>query len=404
MTVPIKLRNYLVFHQTTASASKERKHPGFLGSSFLAAVAVFFFSQLPLRYFESELLSLEATNYYFVSQSVLTDGVRASIVCLGDSLLKQGIAPIILEKYLHERAINLAVIGSRPMATYCIFKRILREGGQPKLVLVDFEPCILYSEPSTAAHESAEFYDADDFLDVALAVGDGCYTSSLLLSILLPSYRLKHAISDLAISLVRTGSWPDRSLVRKYSRNWRINKGQSLEPAQNGPLPGNTIQASRIVGEWRKVFQDYSSKNCNQVNLAFMRKFFDLANRNSIKVFWLITPMHPRAQKEMEETGFETAYTNLVRNMQSQFPNLIVIDGRHANYDGHLFIDSEHFHRHGATIYSKSVAEILRLPASTRWIQLPKCDMSDVDMTLEDVEQSSKSLLVGNKRDQKIEQ
>ncbi len=402
--MPTKPRNYFLLQQTSGGASKERKRPGFLGSSFLAAVAVFVASQFPLRHFESELLSLESTNYHFVCRSVLTDGVGASIVCLGDSLLKQGIAPIVLERYLHERVINLAVIGSRPMATYCIFKRILREGGQPKLVLVDFEPCILYSEPNTAAHESAEFYDAEDFLDVALTVGDGCYASSLLMSILLPSYRLKHAISDLAIALVRTGSWPDRSLVRKYSRNWRINKGQSLEPAQNGPLPDDSMQASRIVGEWRKVFQEYSLKNFNQVNLAFMCKFFELANRNSIKVFWLITPMHPRAQKEMEATGFETAYINLVRRMQSQFPNLIVIDGRHANYDGHLFIDSEHFHRHGATIYSKSVAEILRLPASTRWIELPKCDMSDVDMTLEDVEQSSKSLLVGIKREQKIEQ
>ena len=390
MLAPLEPKTSLVLHQSSFTANIKATAANLLNSSFLAALVLFAAMQLPLQCLGPKLHSLESANYEFVRRSVPKEGIRASVVCLGDSLLKQGVSPRILENQLQERVINLSVIGSRPMATYCILRRLLREGGQPKLLLVDFEPDILYSDPRSAVHESAEFYDVEDCLDAALTVGDYNYAGSLLTAVLLPSYRMKYALVDFVTELIRNRRSPDFSQVKKYSRNWLVNKGQSLEPAQHGPLPDDSKQADNIVKEWRKVFQSHSPWVCNQINQTYMSKFIDLANHNSIKVFWLITPMHPRAQKEMEETGVEAAYVKLARNLQSRFPNLVVIDGRHANYDGHFFIDSEHFHRHGATVYSKALGKILQLKGKDRWIELPQCDRSDIDKTLEDVEQSSK--------------
>jgi hypothetical protein len=366
-------------------------------SSFLLACLVFCLAQLPILYFAPRLMSLESANYAFVRDSVATEGIHAKLLCLGDSLVKIGVSPLILQSLLHEPTFNLAVIGSRPMSTYCILKRVLQYGGKPKAVLVDFEPGILCNDPRAAVHESAEFYDISDCVDAAATTRDFNYSGALLSAVLVPSYRLKYGLTDWLAKLFHCGNGPDRFTVKKYTRNWLANRGQSLEPANADPMPTNPALADQVLTNWRKVLAARSPWVCNTLNSAYITKFLKLAHERSIKVYWLIPPLHPVAQRETERFGIDDAYVRFVKNFSSSFDNLSIIDGRHSHYAGNCFIDPGHLHRRGTVTYSTALASLMSSDYSQQWITLPSWEEQSADCQLEDVEQSSK-LIIAKRR------
>ena len=64
----------------------------------------------------------------------------AEILCFGDSMIKFGMAPRVLEDRLGRRAFNLALYAGSPTASYFLLRRPLESGAKPAAVLVDFQP------------------------------------------------------------------------------------------------------------------------------------------------------------------------------------------------------------------------------------------------------------------------
>src|SRR5262249_55758659 len=72
---------------------------------------------------------------------------RAEILCFGDSLIKLGILPRVLEARVGLSAYNLSVLGGQPPTSDYLLRRILERGHVPRALIVDFSPLMLGLDP-----------------------------------------------------------------------------------------------------------------------------------------------------------------------------------------------------------------------------------------------------------------
>ena len=337
---------------------------------FLTALVFFVLFQLVLGRYSDQLQTLESASYAFVSEFIKAEVCTSSkIFCFGDSLVKMGVSPIILESLLKEPVCNLAIPGSRPSASFFILRRLLKAGTAPKFVLVDYESGILRDDPRKAVHETAELFGLDDCMDLAAVTQDFDYVSSLVTAVTIPSYRLKHSTCTTLLRPLRIGIGIDKSEIRDYLSNWRENRGQTLPPYSRL----TDIKANNKI-DWKEVIGRRVPWYCHPYNKAYVEQFIGLAYKHGINVYWLLPPMHPKAQMELERTGVDAAYCRLLKQMLNRFPNLRIIDGRHAHYGSENFMGGCHLNRTGAIAYSTGLGELLTAQtnkASPRWLLLP---------------------------------
>jgi hypothetical protein len=124
----------------------------------------------------------------------------------------------------------------------------------------------------------------------------------------------------------------------------------------------------------------------DRVNAAYVRRFLELAAANGVTVYWLIPPVHPAVQASGEASGFDDRYVAFVKQQQERFPGLVVLDGRHANYDPAVFLDADHLGREGAYALSQDLGGLFRrLRRETppdRWVSLPRYQPRPTDPEL----------------------
>lgn len=354
---------------------------------------MFVLFQVALESNSLKLQSLESANYAFVRESIKgSEASKSSIVCLGDSLVKLGVSPLVVQQYSKEPVFNLAIIGSRPASTYFLLRRLLDSGQQPKALLIDYEPRILKEKPTQAIHESAELFDLRDCIDLAMNVRDYGYSTELLSSLLVPSYRPKHSIVDALKRLIVSKPESKPYEIAAYFRNWQKNRGQSLMSPQGA---GNAWANNALA--WREIIRSKDAWSCDPVNALYVARLLNLADSKGIMVYWLITPTHPKLQQELELAGIDGAYAQLAKSFQARNPNLIVVDARHCGYDEHKFMDGSHLNRHGSEAYSAALGRLLASNkeqpiCGKRWIKLEQFSEPEEHLSLEDVEQSYKSV------------
>ena len=146
---------------------------------------------------------------------------------------------------------------------------------------------------------------------------------------------------------------------------------------------GNALQVQQAAfpGSW----------SSDPVNDLYVARFLDLAAKYGVTVYWTITPLSPLLQAECERSGFDARYAAYVRAWQARFPNLKVIDVRHAEYDPGVYSsDPAHLGRDGAFVFSVDVGEFLRRPGfgagsdTERWATLPRFRRLTPDDEIED--------------------
>ena len=147
------------------------------------------------------------------------------------------------------------------------------------------------------------------------------------------------------------------------------------------PRPG----ARPCAGDWR----------CDPVNETYVRRFLDLAARHRITVYWLLTPYSPGTQPYEELSGNESLYLDFIRSVQPRYPDLVVIDGRHAGFGHSAFLDGGHLHRDGAARLSIGLADLLNRPdlkTGSRWVPLPAYPEPPADFQVEDISHTYQAL------------
>ena len=316
---------------------------------------------------------------------------RVEVLCYGDSMLKFGLSPRILEQQLGRSVFSLALLDGKPAASYFLLRRSIESGARPRLVLVDFQPECMYQTPRslTENRHLKALLDVRESIDLARVFHDPDLVAEIALSRVFPSYKCRTEIRA-GVGLALEGrANPNPEENAKVRRNRALNRGGMLlakMPAYNGDVPPRIAEILFSEGWFNRP-----------EHTSYVRRFMDLAERHHIPVLWVLPPNTPKAQEGKERVGLDGRYTRFLQNVQSRYANLTVVDARRSGFGHEMFVDSVHLDREGATIFSLAMAEVLRprldparssKPPLARWESVPRALGATTRIALEDVDQS----------------
>lgn len=320
---------------------------GLIGAVVLIAAVEFQLGRADLH-----LLDLGAANHRFpatVLQEAEASG--AEILCFGDSLVKQGVVPRVLEQQLGKRVYNLAIGGGTPAATYCMFRRALDAGAHPSAVIVDFEPVMISIGANHSENLLAEAGTLRDCVDVGWNYRSALYSGTLASAWVLTSARYRSELRGVIASALAGKPARTRESVTQAWNQWRVDRGVHINPErQNGPGTGP---------EWNDRYARHVPRKCDWRSERYVARFLALADSKAIPVYWVLPPAHPEVQANWDAGGATEFYTRFVRGMKQRFPRLTVIDARRSGYPPQRFFDSCHLDGPGALSFTARLGEAL---------------------------------------------
>ena len=313
---------------------------------------------------------------------------RCAVLCFGDSLVKFGVQPRVLQARLGRRTYSLALMGGAAPASDFLLRRALRHGARPAAVVVDFDLALLEKDPleRVPAGLWAELAGLDEVVALAWHGRDATTLARVLVGRLLPSARGRYEIRAAVCAALRGAVDPAVATAPILWRNWARNQGAQLEPKGTrvrAVVPPPDLARGR---DWR----------CHPLNARYVHAFFARAAARGVAVFWLVPPLQPGLQALFDRNGQRADHDRFLRAVQAEFPDVIVIDARHAGFTPDLFTDPAHLDRDGAVALSAGVAAVvgrhLAGAPGPRWVDLPHRRGSAPDPRLEDTAQSSMAL------------
>ncbi len=317
----------------------------------------------------------------------------ASILCVGDSLIKHSLIPSIIKERTGRDTYNLGLARGPAPATYFLLKRAIDAGARPDAVVLDFKPGVLVGSPRYNLRYWHEILTPSECLDLARVDGGGSLLTGIAVGRLLPSYRSRHEIRGAIHAALGGEANPLRLINQFCERNWRIHQGANVA-AHNPAFQGTITPDQQKTLLWHLWY-------CHKANRTYVRRILELTAKRGISTYWLLPPIAPALQEKREQSGAEEGYLKFVRSFQESFPHLKVVDGRHAGYSHNVFVDSSHLDGRGATTVSTDVAEILRqdlggAAPNQRWVALPSYRPISPSHPLEDVDQSQQIVRAGS--------
>jgi hypothetical protein len=336
--------------------------------------------------------SLEWRN---TSQKLRYEARHNKIFCFGDSLVKVGVAPLVLQAQLERRVFNLALGSGQPIASYFVFRRALEAGARPQAVVLDAKWTALAHPYVLNRNVLPEVFGPREFLDLAWTARDPALFGELMLTAVFPSYQSRLVIRQDVQTVLDGKTPPRRRKIGAWVRNWEVNRGAHHA--------STVFEYQGIVDPNRDAFLIADGWQPNPVVVTYLERFFALAEAHRIPVFWLLPPVVPALQAYHDRNGTDAALTRFARRLQARYPNVSVIDGRHAGYQPLVFIDPTHLDYLGAGIFTDDfapfVARALNQPqAAPRWNELPPFRERWVGLRLEDVGVSAEKLAVERKQ------
>ncbi|MHC5538436.1 hypothetical protein ACYOEI_09425 [Singulisphaera rosea] len=323
------------------------------------------------------------------ARRVTTD---CGVLCLGDSLVKFGISPGVLEARLGSKAYNLALCDGQVTSSYYMLRRALDAGARPSAVVLDAAPHLLSAEPRHNLRQWPELFDTTEAIELGWATKNARFCGELALGMIFPSLKDRYEIR-VAIQASLDGRVEShRGEVAAYRHHWRKNRGAMLFP-----------ERPSYQGEVELENPAYFPKKwkCHPVNLDYIDRLLDLAAQERIRVYWLLPPVVPRFQARRDELGLEASLDRFLEQLLERHPRLTVIDGRRSGYGHELFIDPLHLNHTGSVGLTDGVATLLdrgsRAALDSRWVTLPdyRSATGDDGRGLEDIEMSRLAVGLG---------
>lgn len=313
-------------------------------------------------------------------EAARVEAPTCNILCFGDSLLKYGIIPKVVESRAGGRAYNMAMHAGKAPGSYFLLRRALESGARPSAIVVDFDAAHLAIGPLELIRQWPEMLTLRDCLDLATTMKDASLFGELAMAKLLPSLRTRHEIRAAIYAAYKRRRERPRYEILVHLRNWSLNRGAQVVPKRTRP-PSEVDLARRLppLPAWE----------CDPTNAAYVERFLGLAESRGLPVYWLIAPCKGWVQSERERIGYEQPYNVYVKGLVDRHPNLVVLDARHSGYPERVFDDITHLDREGAVALSASVGDALRArPGPGRWVELPPYRDRPSNGGIEDVEQS----------------
>ncbi len=290
----------------------------------------------------------------------------ARVLYFGDSLIKLGVSPRVVEARSGLKGHNLAIPGSPAPVSYILFRRALEAGARPEAVVVDYMPCLLDTDPWPNITNWPFILTYADCLEMAWHARDPKLFAALALRESIPSVAYRESLrANIQLALKGMGEL-NRLGVLVALRAWKANQGLAIEGYRFNPAIDIKIAALTL----------FSDVRCRPINQHYVDKFMALAAARQIKVFWVMPPHMPIMQAEVERNGYDAKHEALVRSMLGRYPDLTVVDGRKANYSPGSFIDTHHLSFSGAHTFSEELGAILRdrldhPEPGPKWVNLP---------------------------------
>lgn len=338
-----------------------------------------------------------AVSWKYTGKAVNRRAKGNSILCFGDSMLKFGLLPRLLAADTGQKTYSLAVLSGSAPSSYFLLRRALDSGARPSAVIVDFARGILGDGPAsvTRPYPWVELLGLRELAELCWTAKDPDLAASLGVRWFLPSSRQRHEIRAHLLARLANKPTDQREVSPALRRNWLANAGGQANPKVE-PFEDVVIPENQPIkpGSWR----------CDPVNALYLHRFLELAQHHGIQVYWMLTPVTPGTFSHWVHSGDEQLYIDYVRDQQSRFSNLVVLDARKSGYERSVFVDGVHLDRDGAAALSVGVAQALRTSLrggsptgntkaeSNKWVMIPKFANPSPALPIEDVRESRLAL------------
>jgi hypothetical protein len=354
-----------------------------LPRGFLGALAIIIAVEYAIDRQKMASLNGSQWSYEIARRQADSGDPNCDVAFFGDSVLKQGLAPTVIEAKAGLRGYNFALAGGQPPGDYFLLRRALESGIRPRAIVVDYFPSFMARDPDFNVENWPFVATPADCLEMARLTRDPTFFADLSLREFLPSIKTRNSIRANLLAALN-GSFPMiANEIVSAKRNWAVNRGAEIVAS----LPPQAVSLEL----WMLGY--FPNFTCTQTNRTYIKKFLELASRHEIPVFWILPPYKPELQARCEQSGIDATHEAFVRTFQAHYPGLYVIDGRRAGYDPRVFTDFHHLNREGAAIFSAAVGELLRhhrdAPASTpRWLKLADYQPLATKLPLESMDES----------------
>ena len=329
------------------------------------------------------LESFHGANWRATAKLVEKSVKDAGILCFGDSLMRDGVYPAVLQEVTGKTAYNLAVPTGPAPASYVLLRRALERGARPSAIVVDFDADVLKEGPRSTRrpYPWADLLTVPEMIDLAWQSRDFEVFARIAVKRLLWSEKNRFEIREAIVAGFRNEVTSLRMNLLGCFRNWKINNGAQVNPiggiTEDPPVP-DSIPAR--TSTWA----------CHPVNRFYVDRFLDLAERRKIAVFWVIPPFSPLRQSATRVDGLEAAATRFIEDVRARHPSVVIVDGRHSGYDKSTFFDPAHLNRAGATSLSASLGALINIYLDDRsalpsWVRLRNYAPTTTATPLEDI-------------------
>jgi hypothetical protein len=287
------------------------------------------------------------------------------VLVLGDSQLKFGVLPSLLERTTGLTTATLAVHGGHPAECLALLRRAIHTGARPRAVVVGFHPHLLAEAPETRLRPFAEVLGPVEAVDVAWTARDPALAAALLMRQALPSFRDRLEIRAGALDALGGKAVGLRQKLVVRERNWAVNRGAQVIPS---------VRFFRFFAE--SLRDSNATWRPDPVAAAYAGRLLDLAGREQITVFFVLSPFHPDVQEDFERTGLDRRFGTFVDGLTRGRRGVVVVDARRGGCDISALIDPSHLNRRGAGWLTRGLgaairAELSRPGAGPRAVELP---------------------------------
>jgi len=329
-------------------------------------------------------------------QAAETQAPGSDVLCLGDSLVKHGLVPAVIEQVSGRPTVNLSAARAPALMTYSLFRRALEAGARPSAIIIDAKPAVQLGGPEFNARAWQGVITLRDAVDLLQMTRKTPFVASTLMGRLLPSLRSRLEVQSSLMAALQGKTDRLHSMNRVLWRNWTVNRGANVVSADRVYRGELTPEVEREL--YPGLFY------IDPANAGAIERLLQLAGERGIPVFWVLFPVCDNLQSLRDQSGAEAQYEQFVRDIQARHPRLLtVLDARRAAYPRALFADATHLNSRGAIALSRTVAAAIdpyapRPPAGANcgWItlELPNDRQAGFEVPLEDLEQSQSILKI----------
>jgi hypothetical protein len=318
---------------------------------------------------------------------------RSDVLCLGDSLIAQGVIPAVLEERLGRSTHNLGLGGGQFPAEYFLLRRILESGHKPSALVIDVLPLQLTIRGDERIPLWANFLETRELVEMAWVARDPDWFAEVFLARLFPSIRTRLQIRQAILGGLNGLPPSNRETNLAGERNLGFNQGALIVP------PIGPFEVPERLHRW--VYPQAITPN--RLNGEYMERFLTLAELHEIPVFWLLTPVCSAIQTRAEQTGTDQNHDRFVREVQARYPMITIIDARHSAYPDISFGDAIHLNHPAAAVFTADLAEVIDRTLGHRanqpkWVQLPRYRNRSIEFRHEDLAESRKAVSPTSRR------